>query len=89
MDEVDRMLDMGFSDSVEEILAQSFSEDREEKPQTLLFSATLPPWAVATAKKYMKKDRKLIDLIGHDKLKTATTVQVGMANLSSYFINLK
>lgn len=76
LDEVDRMLDMGFSDSVEEIFAQSFSEEREEKPQTLLFSATLPPWAVATAKKYMKKDRKLVDLIGHDKLKTATTVQV-------------
>ncbi|KAK3750355.1 hypothetical protein QZH41_010272, partial [Actinostola sp. cb2023] len=75
LDEVDRMLDMGFSDSVEEILAQSFTEKREEKPQTLLFSATLPPWALATATKYMKKDKKLVDLIGHDKVKTAETVQ--------------
>lgn len=70
------MLDMGFSDSVEEILAGSFVKEREDKPQTLLFSATLPPWAVSTAQKYMKKDRKLVDLIGHDKLKTATTVKV-------------
>ncbi|XP_032229762.2 nucleolar RNA helicase 2 [Nematostella vectensis] len=75
LDEVDRMLDMGFAESVEEVLAASYAEDREDKPQTLLFSATLPPWAVNTAKKYMKKDRKLVDLIGHDKLKTSTSVQ--------------
>ncbi|XP_031556545.1 nucleolar RNA helicase 2-like [Actinia tenebrosa] len=75
LDEVDRMLDMGFSDSVEEILAGSFVKEREDKPQTLLFSATLPPWAATTAAKYMKKDRKLVDLIGHDKLKTAVTVK--------------
>ena len=47
-----------------------------EKPQTLLFSATLPEWVERTAKKYMTKDRKIIDVIGNEKERTALTVEV-------------
>lgn len=51
-------------------------EDEGHKPQTLLFSATLPPWVYRTAQKYMKKDVKKVDLIGQQQIKTSTTVQV-------------
>ena len=50
--------------------------ERHEKPQTLLFTATLPPWVDRTAKKYMSRDRQIIDLIGQDQLKASETVQV-------------
>ncbi|KAJ7323421.1 Nucleolar RNA helicase 2 [Desmophyllum pertusum] len=76
IDEVDRMLDMGFSDSVEDIIQESYSGSREgDKPQTLLFSATLPSWVVKTAKKYMSDSRKIVDLIGDQELKASETVQ--------------
>lgn len=75
LDEVDQMLDMGFAPSVEEILQYAYTEDRPH-PQTLLFSATCPPWVSKTASKYMKPENMAkIDLIGKDSMKTATTVQ--------------
>jgi superfamily II DNA/RNA helicase len=40
LDEVDRMLDMGFQDSVEDILKSVYGENKEKKTQTLFFSAT-------------------------------------------------
>nr|XP_039269918.1 nucleolar RNA helicase 2-like isoform X1 [Styela clava] len=76
LDEVDQMLDMGFAPSVEEILQYAYTDDREKPPQTLLFSATCPPWVKKTAGKYMRtKETKHVDLIGKDSMKTATTVQ--------------
>ncbi|XP_046839345.1 nucleolar RNA helicase 2-like isoform X3 [Xenia sp. Carnegie-2017] len=75
LDEVDRMLDMGFQDSVEEILSGSYTSDSSQKPQTLFFSATLPPWVQTTARKYMTKDRHLIDVIGNEKQQAAITVE--------------
>lgn len=75
IDEVDRMLDMGFSQSVEDILAESYRSDDTEKPQTLLFSATLPPWVQKTAEKYMSEDKKIVDLIGDQELKASETIQ--------------
>lgn len=73
IDEVDRMLDMGFSDVVDDILQESYSYG--EKPQALLYSATLPSWVHNTAKKYMSEDKKVVDLIGTQSLKAAETVQ--------------
>ncbi|EDV26044.1 Nucleolar RNA helicase 2 [Trichoplax sp. H2] len=73
LDEVDRMLDMGFCDIVEEILSHAYVKDRH--PQTLLFSATMPKWALKTIDKYMKSDKKIVDLIGKDALRTSTTVE--------------
>ena len=42
LDEVDQMLDMGFTDQVEQILCVAYKKDSEDNPQTLLFSATCP-----------------------------------------------
>ncbi|XP_077451132.1 nucleolar RNA helicase 2 [Stigmatopora argus] len=75
LDEVDRMLDMGFAEHVEEILAHSYKKDGDTNPQTLLFSATCPPWVYNVAKKYMKPNCKRVDLIGTKTQRTATTVE--------------
>jgi ATP-dependent RNA helicase DDX21 len=80
LDEVDRMLDMGFQDSVEAILNTIFTEDRKTRPQALFFSATCPE-VKRLARKYINTDYKFIDLIGNSKLKTATTVEVNYFNL--------
>ncbi len=76
LDEVDRMLDMGFQESVEDILKSVYTRERTKKPQTLFFSATCPPWVKKTAQKYISDDFKFVDLIGDSKVKTATTVEV-------------
>jgi len=51
-------------------------ESTDGNPQTLLFSATLPNWVHNTAKKYLRPDRKHLDLVCDDNVKTSKTVQV-------------
>jgi ATP-dependent RNA helicase DeaD len=50
LDEADEMLNMGFLDSIQEIL-----EELPEKRRTLLFSATMPSEIESIARKYMDK----------------------------------
>ncbi len=50
--------------------------ENAEKPQTLFFSATLPDWVETIAKKYMTKDKHIVDVIGNEKQRTALTVEV-------------
>ncbi|KAL7841834.1 hypothetical protein SRHO_G00255250 [Serrasalmus rhombeus] len=75
LDEVDQMLDMGFAEQVEEILSASYAKGAESNPQTLLFSATCPPWVYDVAKKYMRSQYVHVDLIGKKTQKAATTVE--------------
>ncbi|XP_067092026.1 nucleolar RNA helicase 2 [Osmerus mordax] len=75
LDEVDQMLDMGFAEQVEEILSVSYKKDSEDNPQTLLFSATCPPWVYEVAKRYMRGQYEHVDLIGKKTQKAATTVE--------------
>ncbi|TSP25434.1 Nucleolar RNA helicase 2 [Bagarius yarrelli] len=75
LDEVDQMLDMGFADQVEEILSASYKKGDDSNPQTLLFSATCPPWVYDVAKKYMRPQCVHVDLIGKKSQKAATTVE--------------
>uniref|UniRef100_A0AAY4EPC6 RNA helicase n=1 Tax=Denticeps clupeoides TaxID=299321 RepID=A0AAY4EPC6_9TELE len=76
LDEVDQMLDMGFAEQVEEILSASYKKEKEDNPQTLLFSATCPSWVYEVAKKYMRSQFVHVDLIGKKTQKAATTVEV-------------
>lgn len=78
LDEVDRMLDMGFADDVEKILSSAYDTSARadgKKPQTLLFSATVPSWVRNIANKYLEVDNlKEIDLVGDQDNQTSTTV---------------
>ncbi|KER30383.1 hypothetical protein T265_03216 [Opisthorchis viverrini] len=78
LDEVDRMLDMGFHKDVESIIAHMYeSESRQTsdaKPQTLLFSATMPPWVSSVAKRYLSDDTRHVSFIEEQQNKTALNV---------------
>ncbi|KAJ4887752.1 DEAD-box ATP-dependent RNA helicase 7 [Raphanus sativus] len=72
LDEADEMLRMGFVDDVELILGKV--ED-PKKVQTLLFSATLPGWVQNIASRFLKQDKKTIDLVGNDRMKASNSVR--------------
>ena len=55
MDEADEMLDMGFTESINEILAKV-----PEERQMLLFSATMPPDIDRIARQYMRSPREIV-----------------------------
>ncbi|CAA0835550.1 DEAD-box ATP-dependent RNA helicase 7 [Striga hermonthica] len=71
LDEADEMLRMGFVEDVEFILGKV--EDAS-KVQTLLFSATLPPWVKQISAKFLNRTRTA-DLVGNDKMKASTSVR--------------
>ncbi len=70
LDEADEMLNMGFKDDVETILEATADEDR----QTVLFSATHPPWVRSIAREY-QSNAHTIDAVGSGASEAATTVE--------------
>ncbi|CAL0333220.1 unnamed protein product [Lupinus luteus] len=72
LDEADEMLRMGFVEDVELILGKV--ED-VNKVQTLLFSATLPVWVKQISTRFLKHDKKTIDLVGNEKMKASNNVR--------------
>ncbi|KQJ91093.1 DEAD-box ATP-dependent RNA helicase 7 [Brachypodium distachyon] len=72
LDEADEMLNMGFVDDVELILGKV--ED-VTKVQTLLFSATLPEWVKKLSMRFLKADKKTVDLVGNEKMKASSSVK--------------
>ncbi|GAA47930.1 nucleolar RNA helicase 2 [Clonorchis sinensis] len=80
LDEVDRMLDMGFHKDVESIIAHLYEGESRQtsdgKPQTLLFSATMAPWVSSVAKRYLSDDTRHISFIEEQQNKTALNVTV-------------
>lgn len=71
LDECDEMLNMGFADSVEKILAAAADS---AGVQTMLFSATMPSWVKSLQKQYLGADAAFVDLVGTQKQKAAATV---------------
>jgi len=78
LDEADRMLDMGFAEDIEKILNSAYDVSKREsgkKPQTLLFSATVPSWVRNIANKYLESSNvEEVDLVGEAGNQTSTTV---------------
>lgn len=73
LDEVDTMLDMGFADQVENIIRDCYTSG--QKPQTMLYSATMPDWVKQTARRYLDDDYEMINLVGKQAEQTATTIK--------------
>lgn len=73
LDEVDRMLDMGFAESVDECIGTCYQQSI--KVQTLFFSATCPSWVKQTAAKYMQNVPPIINMVGRDENRTSKTVR--------------
>jgi len=71
IDEADRMLEIGFKDHMDKIIAYCF--EQEKKPQFCLFSATMPSWVQQVARKNMDKPKR-INLVTSVN-KTSNTVQ--------------
>ncbi|XP_015877985.2 DEAD-box ATP-dependent RNA helicase 7 [Ziziphus jujuba] len=71
LDEADEMLRMGFVEDVELILGKV--ED-VSKVQTLLFSATLPDWVKDISSRFLKPNKKTVDLVGNEKMKASKNV---------------
>ncbi|CAF1399768.1 unnamed protein product [Adineta steineri] len=70
LDEVDRMLDMGFQDDVDFIIKSI------PKSQMIVFSATIPSWLKKSVSRYMSPTNKsFINLIGDSQEKTAMNVE--------------
>mmetsp|Transcript_23034 Transcript_23034/g.22902 ORF Transcript_23034/g.22902 Transcript_23034/m.22902 type:complete len:89 (+) Transcript_23034:149-415(+) len=67
------MLNMGFEEDIEEII-DKIDMEVKEKPQFLLFSATIPDWFKSVAKKYLNKEYEVVDLVKNLKNKTSHTV---------------
>lgn len=72
LDEADEMLNVGFQIALEKILE---FVPQSPRPQTLLYSATLPDWVGSIARKYLAKDHELIDIVGMNVNKTSLTVR--------------
>lgn len=73
LDEVDRMLDMGFADAVDECISGCYESGAN--PQTLFFSATCPTWVMETARKYMETVPPIINMVGKNENRTSKTVR--------------
>lgn len=67
------MLNMGFKEDIEKILAAARKEC-DNQIQISLFSATVPRWVRDVASEHMAKDTKLIDLAMDLSNKTSRTV---------------
>ncbi len=75
LDEADEMLDMGFADDIETIL-----EGIPHAPQTVLFSATMPPRINSIAKRY-QTDPVRINVVRGD-----TKASAGKVRQSAYVV---
>jgi len=67
------MLNQGFQLDIEKIF-EFITKHAKSKPQTLMFSATVPEWIHDMSAKYQNPDKKrFIDLIGNSETVNATS----------------
>jgi len=73
LDEADEMLNMGFEEDVESILSNL--NKAEITVQTLLFSATIPEWINTLIEKYLREERRLVDLVSNQVQQSSRDVE--------------
>ena len=83
LDEADEMLNKGFQTDIENIF-RSVMKETDEKPQTLLFSATLPPWVKSISDKYQSPKTFMIDLVGNTQISIPKTIQHFKYSLANF-----
>jgi ATP-dependent RNA helicase MSS116, mitochondrial len=84
LDEADRMLDVGFSDAISDILDQLPRVEDVDR-QTLLFSATIPKDVVHLAKSMVKQDNfEFIQTIRRDEAPTHEKVPQHIVTCNGY-----
>ena len=71
LDEADEMLNRGFADDVETLMGGM--PKGADRPQTLLFSATVPPWVKDLARTNLNNPHD-VDLVGNSRQKVAEGV---------------
>lgn len=77
LDETDEMLEIGFKDAIFKILQEirKKSSNPDKKIQYLLFSATVPPWVKQTAKEFMDKNYKFVDMVRTEEVATPKNIK--------------
>ena len=78
LDEIDRLLDMGFRREVQKILSYL---PRTEKRQTMLFSATLPQGLKPVMQESMKDDYLEVDCVMDNAERTPTNLRVTQSHV--------
>lgn len=73
LDEADEMLKQGFKEEIEKIFKKVTSQ-AHSRPQTLLFSATIPPWLESISSAY-QNNCELIDRVQNTNLEVPTTIK--------------
>lgn len=69
---------VGFAENIDTILGKLYENaDEARRPQTLLFSATMPRWVQETSRKYLRPDKFSVDLVGKgaNSVQTSDTIQ--------------
>ena len=98
LDEADMMLDIGFGPDMKSIMDtirthKGLQKDQEHEYQTLLFSATVPPWVKKLCSEYFRAGFETVDLIGTDRQASPDTIEhiaipATAANQASILIDL-
>ena len=74
LDEADEMLNMGFSQQVEQVLGKMGTANKE-KPQSLMFSATTPDWVKRIGRQYQTDPFSIDATSDEGGARVATTVR--------------
>jgi ATP-dependent RNA helicase MSS116 len=76
LDEMDRLLDMGFRDEIEQIVRYM-----PENRQTLLFSATIPHGVHSAIKKFTKSDSVTVDCMDDEDPASHTNARINQSHV--------
>ena len=78
LDEVDRLIDMGFRKDIQKIISYM---PRKEKRQTMLFSATIPRILKRAMKDSMRDDYYEVDCVGDGRSAAPTNIRVTQSHV--------